>query len=44
MITAGEFRKGVTFEMEGAVYSVVDFLHVKPAKALHLLEQNLKML
>ena len=32
MVTAGEFRKGVTFEMDGAVYSVVEFLHVKPGK------------
>ena len=28
MITAGEFRKGVTFELDGKVYVVVDFLHV----------------
>ena len=32
MISAGEFRKGVTFEIEGAPHVVVDFQHVKPGK------------
>lgn len=32
MIAAGEFRKGVTFEMDGDVYQIVDFQHVKPGK------------
>ena len=32
MISAGEFRKGVTFEMEGNVYTIVEFMHVKPGK------------
>lgn len=32
MISAGDFRKGVTFEDEGSVYQVVDFQHVKPGK------------
>ncbi|MEG1433009.1 MULTISPECIES: elongation factor P [Eubacterium] len=32
MISAGEFRKGVTFEMDGNVFVVVDFQHVKPGK------------
>ena len=32
MVSAGDFRKGTTFEMDGAVYNVVDFLHVKPGK------------
>ena len=29
---AGEIRKGATFEFEGNVYRVVDFMHVKPGK------------
>ena len=29
-ITAGEFRNGVTFEMDGKVMQVVEFQHVKP--------------
>ena len=32
MITAGEFRNGVTFEMDGNIYQIIEFLHVKPGK------------
>ena len=32
MITAGDFRNGVTFEMDGKVMQVVEFQHVKPGK------------
>ena len=32
MITAGDFRNGVTFEMDGQVLQVIEFLHVKPGK------------
>ncbi|MCD1147152.1 elongation factor P [Peptoniphilus sp. KCTC 25270] len=32
MISAGDFRKGITFVMDGDVYQVVDFQHVKPGK------------
>ena len=32
MLTAGDFRNGVTFEMEGKVYQVIEFQHVKPGK------------
>lgn len=42
MITAGDFRKGVTFEMEGAVYVVVDFLHVKPGKGSPFVRTKIK--
>lgn len=31
-ITAGDFRNGVTFEMDGNVFQVVEFQHVKPGK------------
>ena len=31
-ILAGDFRKGVTFEMDGKVVTNVDFLHVKTGK------------
>ena len=42
MITAGDFRKGVTFEMDGNVYSVVDFQHVKPGKGAAFVRTKLK--
>ncbi len=32
MITAGDFRKGMTFEMNGEPHVVLDFQHVKPGK------------
>ena len=32
MISAGDFRNGVTFEMDGNVYQIVEFQHVKPGK------------
>ncbi len=32
MITAGDFRNGVTFDMDGQVYQIIEFLHVKPGK------------
>lgn len=32
MLTAGDFRNGVTFEMDGQVLQVVEFQHVKPGK------------
>ena len=32
MITAGDFRNGVTFEEEGQVLHVIEFQHVKPGK------------
>lgn len=42
MITAGDLRKGVTFEMEGKVYMVIDFLHVKPGKGAAFVRTKLK--
>lgn len=32
MISAGDFRNGMTFEMDGDVFQVVEFQHVKPGK------------
>lgn len=32
MISAGDFRNGATFEMDGQIYQVVEFQHVKPGK------------
>ena len=32
MVSAGDFKNGVTFEMEGKVYSIIEFQHVKPGK------------
>lgn len=32
MITAGEFRNGVTFDIDGNVFQIIEFQHVKPGK------------
>lgn len=32
MISAGEFRNGVTIEIEGNIYQIIEFQHVKPGK------------
>ena len=40
MITAGEFRNGVTFEMDGQVMQVVEFQHVKRGLCPHQDEER----
>ena len=42
MISAGEFRNGITFEYEGNVYQVVEFQHVKPGKGAAFVRTKLK--
>ena len=42
MISAGEFRKGMTFEMDGQVLMVVDFQHVKPGKGAAFVRTKIK--
>lgn len=42
MVSAGEFRNGTTFEMEGNVYRVVEFQHVKPGKGSAFVRTKLK--
>ena len=42
MISAGDLRKGTTFEYEGQVYTVIDFLHVKPGKGAAFVRTKLK--
>ncbi len=32
MVSAGDFRNGVTFEMDGNVLQIIEFQHVKPGK------------
>lgn len=42
MITAGEFRKGITIELDGNVFVIVEFLHVKPGKGAAFVRTKLK--
>lgn len=41
-VMAGDFRKGITFEMEGKVVTIVDFLHVKPGKGAAFVRTKLR--
>ncbi len=42
MILAGDFRKGVTVEIDGQVWSIADFQHVKPGKGAAFVRTRLK--
>jgi elongation factor P len=42
MITASEFRNGATFELDGQVFQVVEFQHVKPGKGAAFVRTKLK--
>lgn len=42
MISAGDFRKGLTIELDGQVYTVVDFQHVKPGKGAAFVRTKIK--
>jgi elongation factor P len=42
MITAGDFRKGLTVEWEGGVWVIVDFQHVKPGKGAAFVRTKIK--
>ena len=40
--SAGDFRNGTTFEMDGNVFKVVEFQHVKPGKGSAFVRTKLK--
>ncbi|HBG01557.1 MAG TPA: elongation factor P [Firmicutes bacterium] len=42
MISVNDLRTGVTVELDGDIYSVVDFLHVKPGKGAAFVRTKLK--
>ena len=42
MISAGDFRNGITIEYEGNVYQIVEFQHVKPGKGAAFVRTKLK--
>ncbi len=42
MLTASEFRKGVTIELDGGVWNIVDFQHVKPGKGAAFVRTKIK--
>ena len=42
MISASDFRNGVTIEYENSVYQIVEFQHVKPGKGAAFVRTKLK--
>lgn len=42
MVSAGDFRNGVTFEMDGQVYQIIEFQHVKPGKGAAFVRAKIK--
>ena len=42
MVSAGDFRNGVTFEWDGKVMQVVEFQHVKPGKGAAFVRAKVK--
>ncbi len=42
MLTAGDFRNGKTFELDGAVMQVIEFQHVKPGKGAAFVRTKMK--
>ena len=42
MISAGDFRNGMTFEEDGNVLQIVEFQHVKPGKGAAFVRTKIK--
>lgn len=42
MVSAGEFRNGLTFEMDGSVMQIIEFQHVKPGKGAAFVRTKLR--
>ncbi len=42
MVTAGDFRNGLTFEMDGNVMQIIEFQHVKPGKGAAFVRTKLR--
>jgi elongation factor P len=42
MISAGDFRNGITFEMDGNVVQIIEFQHVKPGKGAAFVRTKFK--
>lgn len=42
MVSAGDFRNGVTFDIDGDVFQIVEFQHVKPGKGAAFVRTKIK--
>ncbi len=44
MISASEFRNGVTVEIDGDIYTIIEFQHVKPGKGAAFVRTKIRNL
>ena len=42
MVSAGDFKNGITIEIEGNIYQIMEFQHVKPGKGAAFVRTKLK--
>jgi len=42
MVSAGEFRNGITIEMDNSIYQIIEFQHVKPGKGAAFVRTKLR--
>lgn len=42
MVTAGDFKNGITIEYDGNIYQIIEFQHVKPGKGAAFVRSKLK--
>ena len=42
MISAGDFRNGITIELDNNIYQIIEFQHVKPGKGAAFVRSKLK--
>lgn len=42
MVSAGEFRNGLTFDIDGNVFQIIEFQHVKPGKGAAFVRTKIK--
>ena len=42
MVSAGDFKNGITLEIDGTVYQILEFQHVKPGKGAAFVRTKLK--
>ena len=42
MVAAGDFKKGITMDLDGTVYQILEFQHVKPGKGAAFVRTKLK--
>ena len=42
MVSAGDFKNGLTIQMDGGIWQIIEFQHVKPGKGAAFVRTKLK--